>query len=252
MTDTAYAGRLAEHVDARAVLRRELWGYLMWGLMGLIIAVPELFAVFFDQSRWPTISGTVGYLEYWHSWVSLIVVGLIVWGASSAIRFPSATTQELGAAMRAGETRQVLPGGRLTRAEDPKAPVRAMIYFPLALGVVALFTFLSYADRPDDKYRLGEVLYGLIAVFWVAIPSVMAYWFGKEVPYPTLFATFRDLADRVRILAVVLAALLTILLIHLVLYPWPSAIPDLQDLHKQYEDQRHEQKKQSEPSPFAK
>ena len=41
------------------------------------------------------------------------------------------------------------------------------------------------------------------------------------------------------------------LLIHLVLYPWPSTIPDIQDLHKQIEDQRHEEKKESEPSPFA-
>jgi hypothetical protein len=252
VTDASYTSKLAPHVTGEAVVRRELWGFLVWGLMGLVIAVPELWAAFSDQSRWPTISGTVGYLEYWHPWVSLVVVGLIVWGASSAIRFPPKTTEELGKELKAGQTDQkVLPGGRITRTEDPKPPVRAMIYFPLALGVVLLGTFLSYATRPDDKYRLGEVLYTLIAIFWVGIPSVMAYWYGKDVPYPTLFATFRDLANRVRILAVALAALLTILLIHLVLYPWPTVITDLQDLHKQYEKQRHEQKKQSEPSPFT-
>lgn len=253
--DEAAQRELKKNVAADAVLRRELWGYAVWGLMGLVIAVPELTAVFFDQSRWPTISGTVGYLEYWHEWISLIVIGLIVWGASSAIRFPSKTTEELGATVgeqaRAGESTPVLPGGRATVAEDPKAPVRALVYFPLALGIVFLGTSFVVFIRPEDKYLLGEVLYGLIAVFWVGIPSVLAYWYGKEVPYPTLFTTFRDLARRVRIVAVLVAALLTILLIHLVLYPWPAVISDLQDLHTQNEKQRYEEKKQNEPPASA-
>jgi hypothetical protein len=42
-----------------------------------------------------------------------------------------------------------------------------------------------------------------------------------------------------------------ILLVHLAFYPWPASIPDMQDLHKQFDKQRHEQKKQKEPPPNA-
>jgi hypothetical protein len=50
--------------------------------------VPELWAaVWPDDARFPTISGTVGYLEYWHDWVALLVVGVLVWAAMHAVRF---------------------------------------------------------------------------------------------------------------------------------------------------------------------
>jgi len=63
--------------------RREVWGYTVWGAMGVVIAVPELWAALGGKSvEWPTISGTVGYLEYWHTWVALIVVGILVWAAA--------------------------------------------------------------------------------------------------------------------------------------------------------------------------
>jgi hypothetical protein len=43
------------------------------------------------------------------------------------------------------------------------------------------------------------------------------------------------------------AAGIAILLIHLALYPWPAVIPDLQDLHHRYEQQRHDAKKNQQP-----
>ena len=72
------------------------------------------------------------------------------------------------------------------------------------------------------------------------------------MPFPTLFRTVRNLEStsasrrgRIR------GRHRAILLIHLALYPWPSVIPDLQDLHQEYEQQRHDQKKQKEPSAYA-
>lgn len=235
-------------------LRRELTGYAVWGSMGLVIAVPELSAaVDSEHVRWPTISGTVGYLEYWHPWVALVVVGLIVWAVLRGIRFPPSQVEELKDHADANPSRELkrTPYGRLTIAKQRKE-IPGKLYFPLALAIVIGGTVLAYVDRPDDKYRLGEVLYGLIAAFWVGIPSLMAYLPGRDAPFPTLFEAAKSLESRARILVATIAGLLAILLIHLVLYPWPSVIPDLQDLHQQYNKQRHEElKKKLEPPPDA-
>ena len=58
-------------------------------------------------------------------------------------------------------------------------------------------------------------------------------------------------ARHLRSAAIVVAAGILILLVHLAFYPWPASIPDMQDLHKQFDKQRHEQKKEKEPPPDA-
>jgi hypothetical protein len=50
-----------------------------------------------------------------------------------------------------------------------------------------------------------------------------------------MFETVRSLERRLRIVALAVVAGLTMLLIHLVLYPWPSIIPDLKRLHVTYQ-----------------
>jgi hypothetical protein len=94
-------------------------------------------------------------------------------------------------------------------------------------------------------------MYGLIALFWMVIPAAYAYFGGKDVPFPTLFATIQALEQRVRVVAIVFAAGITVLMIHLALYPWPAVIPDLQDLHASYAQQHHAVKKHKEPQPGA-
>jgi hypothetical protein len=49
--------------------------------------------------------------------------------------------------------------------------------------------------------------------------------------------------------ALVVTAGLVILLIHLVFYPWPATIPDIQDLHEQYKQQGHPTLRVPEPMP---
>jgi hypothetical protein len=51
------------------------------------------------------------------------------------------------------------------------------------------------------------------------------------VPFPTLFQSFQAIEARAKWLALVIAAGLTVLMIHLVFYPWTSILPDLQHLH---------------------
>ena len=237
---------------------RIVWGYLVWGGMGLVIATPELLAATSDVG-FPTISGTVGYIEYWHPDFALLIIATLVWGAFHAVRvtkedLPRVTPADTNAPMTAqGEPVGGLvraPGGRLSVARTFQ-PLHPRFYIPLALLLVAAAFFAVRLPRPHDKYLQGEVLYGAIALVWILVPGWLAYRHGRWVPYATLFRTIQDLESRVRSVAIVVAAGILILMVHLAFYPWPASIPDIQDLHKQYSKQRHEQKKEKEPPPDA-
>jgi hypothetical protein len=256
---TSEATRERERKIRTEVRSRRTWGYIFWGLMGVIIAVPELTAAFLDDYvPWPTISGTIGYLEYWHPWVALIVIGAIAWWALHVIEFGPEKRPVLGIDMPDNPQKRYVntPGGWSTRAEQPPTVLSTrfgVIYIVIALLAILIPSFsVALAIRPDDEFLLGEVLYSAILIFWILIPLFLAY-VGREVPWPTLFETFRDFAhlEPFKVIATVIAGGIIVLLVHLVLYPWPSTIPDIQDLHKQYDKQRHQEKKQSEPSPFA-
>ena len=60
------------------------------------------------------------------------------------------------------------------------------------------------------------------------IPSLAAYLFARDVPFPTLFGTVADLERRFHLAALVIAAGLAVLLIHLAFYPWPNIAHVLQ------------------------
>jgi hypothetical protein len=253
LADQAKLGReLAIRAEVR---RRRVWGYLFWGSMGVVIAVPELMAAFWNEYvPWPTISGTVGYLEYWHPWVALIVVGVIAWWALHVVEFGPEKALVLGVDIQRNPEKNYVntPGGWSTKAEDLR-PVNGLVYMAIAaVAVLGPSLFVALVWRPNDEFLLGEVLYSSIFIFWILIPLILAYP-GNEVPWPTLFETFRDFAglEPFKVLAAVIAGGIVVLLIHLVLYPWPSIIPDLKDLHEQNKQQRHEEKKENEPSPFS-
>jgi hypothetical protein len=53
--------------------KTEKVGYIFWGVMALLVAVPELIAARWHVP-WPTISETVGHLEKRHHWVRVLVV----------------------------------------------------------------------------------------------------------------------------------------------------------------------------------
>jgi hypothetical protein len=224
----------------------EVAGYVVWGLTGVVIAVPEIWAAADGRNvPWPTISGTIGYLEYWHTWVAVIVIGILVWAIFHSVKYSAGV---------AGPTRT--KGGRWTPGTPKPAPaphhtLLVVTYYAVAVACVIAGPLIVLAVRPHDKYLLGEVLYGLIGFFGMVVPSVVALVVRRDVPFPTLFWTIQRLEQRVRPIAIVFAAGITVLVIHLALYPWPSVIPDLQDLHKKSQQLKHQQKKQREPSPYA-
>jgi hypothetical protein len=170
---------------------RLVWGYIVWGAMGVVVALPELLSAITDVG-FPTISGTVGYLEYWHPEFALLVVGLLVWGAFHAIRVTAPELPRVPATAPPGEKVATpasegglvrAPGGRLSVAHEFQRCTR---------GSTSRSRWRSW--RPPSRC-------------------------------PTIATRRQVLAGR------------------------GSSIPDMQDLHKQFDKQRHEQKKEKEPPP---
>jgi hypothetical protein len=223
-------------------MTRRVWGYGMWATMGGVLAVPEIAAA--AGAGWQTISSTVGHLESRFWWVAVIVVGLMIATAFYAIHDRWAPKGQIATRPRVRRTR----GGRYTRKTpasplhvSPAAAASERVQRRWLLAAAAAFFvvgFGSYATDewwgPPNKYRLGYVLYGLVALIWVVLPNAAAYSQAWDVPFPTLFRTVADMErrhPRWPILAVTVVGL-GILLIHIAFYPWPDAIHDLNVLHQ--------------------
>lgn len=198
---------------------REGWGYAVWFAMGVVVAVPEIWAAVDNTAPWPTISGTVGHLEWKWSPTSIVVVGIIVFSAFHALRDPG-RVGELAVQADQSEVGRT-DGGRFTRSVGAGQQFSPYLYFPVALVVVIAGSLVA-ATLDGDKWHLAYVLYGLIALFWIVIPSVAAYLFSRDVPFPTLFRTIISLERRVHLAAVVIGTGLAVLLLHLAFYPWPD------------------------------
>ena len=65
----------------------EWWGYVLWGAVGLVIAIPEIAAAAWHGGPWPTISGTIGHLEVIWSGTAIIVVAVVVAVAMHVLRY---------------------------------------------------------------------------------------------------------------------------------------------------------------------
>lgn len=205
-------------------VRREVHGYVVWGICALVVAVPEVTAALKRQLPgnigWPTISSTTGHLEYFHSWVALIVVAVIVFVAFEVLTYPPARLNFSG--LRATPARTFC--GRLTRRPEALAPWPMGVtyaYLGAAAALVGLGSWLA-SDRSDAPYVTAYVLYGGIALFVVVVPSVFAFAWAKDAAYPTFFRTLADLERRCHLVAALVVVLLVILLVHLALYPWPG------------------------------
>jgi hypothetical protein len=214
------------------VTRSEASGYAVWGAMGIVIGVPEIWAaVSGDDFYWPTISTTIGHLQERWPVVALLPVAAIVMGAYSVFRVGAAGAT-LQADFRALER---TPQGRLTKHEVSVEQLAAgggsppltgrrhwdvVPYFAIATAVVVAGTLAAVPS--ENRFLVGYVLYSLIAVFWVIVPNLAAYFFKRDVPFTTLFFTVSCLGRRLQVVAALVAALLVILLLHLAFYPWPS------------------------------
>jgi hypothetical protein len=198
-------------------LKRETWGYVIWGLVGAVIAVFEIWSLT-GKPPFPSISSTVGELEKEWSGTKAIVVALIAAALVQVATFPPLRDDftERTAGLRR------TPNGRLTKAEDGMAEevIGAGVYTAAATAVVAVATILTWQGNAP-KHVVGEVLYGGIALFLLLIPNLLAYFTKRDIPFPTLFRTVHNLEGRWHPTVLVIWPGLAVLAVHLVAYPWP-------------------------------
>lgn len=205
----------------------EKWGYGFWLFLGLVFGIPETWAGLANPP-WPSLTDTIVHLESLWTPTTIIVVAVIVIVAFYFVRVPVTQTGTmvyteggLGRGAGAGVGRTY--NGRLSKTPADISPVPALIYIPLALAAIVIGSIIA-AVVSGDYWVQGYVIYGLIAIFLVIIPNVLAYWFAREVPWPTLLATIVNLERRWRPAAAVVLAGLVILLLHLALPPWPDML----------------------------
>jgi len=208
-----------------------------------------------------------GHLERHHNWVELVVVAAIAFVVFSIVRIsPRAQSgapeaqpsgggngvSRVGDAEITAEPPAGTPlrtaGGRLTlRSEtvsqsagdfdDDEAPALFALAAFLSLSVIAIATWAATRWWDDSHhYHPAYVLYGSLALLWLAVPSILAFIRGLDMPFPTLFRTIGNLEDWLRtrswpyrlgpafalLVAYVIFAGLAILLLHLTLYPYPD------------------------------
>jgi hypothetical protein len=253
----------------KRLIRKRRWGYFVWVIAGVVIAVPEITAGFDgDALPFTTISGMVGHLEFLWNPTELFVIAAIVFVVFSTMRKPPpkprsndldkdadvsvAAPAEPAPAPGQGAEPQRTPGGRLT-LNPPAAAAYSVATFdeegaPLlfafiaagSLAAVALATWAAVHWWDDQRhFHPAYVLYGLLGLLWLLIPSVVAFLWGKDAPYPTLFRTVSNLEEwlssrpwelRARRVGPALAWLVSfvilwgfvVLLLHLTLYPFPN------------------------------
>jgi hypothetical protein len=255
----------AHGVTSAALTRRTArrrWGYLLWGIAGAVIGIPEITAAV-DNGALPftTISGMTGHLERHHSWVELVVVAAIVFAVFSVRRVPPHMTS--GAQIGEADATEGFAERPSSGTHQPRAPLRtpagrltlrrvsetkemwddgpASALFGLAalasLAAIAVGTWAATRWWDDaHHYQPAYVLYGSLGLCWLVVPSILAFVRGLDMPFPTLFRTvwnleewlrsrkWRDNAGPILALGVsyVIFAGLTILLLHLTLYPYPD------------------------------
>jgi hypothetical protein len=222
-------------------MSRRRWGYVVWGVALGFVFVPEILAALpltESQLPFPTISRTMGHLEWVHPAWEILPTALIVLVLYTLWRTPRGAHRT--------------PGGRLTFAARTRAAkyddetVRDLWFALRSLAialVIAGGTLLAYHYWPNEyvlkgghraklpNYRVAYVLYGSIGLFWLALPTAQSLVRGKDAEFPTLIRTVGNLeqwiVDRgakplAFLLSFVLLWGMVFLLLHLTFYPFPN------------------------------
>ena len=249
MTEIVHRLEEAGARTKRAQLKKRRWGYLVWLIAAGVIGIPEIIAA--KWSHWlpfTTISTMVGHLERRHNWVELIVVALIVLVVFSLARLRPPYRPDSATDRAPADEFQRTPGGRLAAStpvdeKDPRAydedpaPFAFTVSAVLSLVAIAFGTWAATKWWDDSRhFQPAYVLYGSLALLWVAVPSFVALVFQRDVPFPTMFRTIGNfetwLSERrwpgslgpklAWLVAYVIFAGLAILVLHLTLYPYPN------------------------------
>jgi len=78
-----------EEPELGAVSSREWRGYLIWGVLAVLVATFELTAAFDgDATPWPTLSRTAGNLQRDHHWTAMPILGGLAVLAARIVFYP--------------------------------------------------------------------------------------------------------------------------------------------------------------------
>jgi hypothetical protein len=200
---------------------RFVGGCIVWSIVALFVAIPEIWAAVTHDMWWSTISNTTGHLEAYHWWVDLLVVSIVAATALHAVVNPVEPGGTPDDERGLGRT----PGGRVTRRPaEPAKPVSlkwTLAYLAAAALLVAGVSYAFYENN-STGYRFEIVMYLSIAFWFIVLPSIAALNRWWPTPFTTLFATLILIQRRSTLFGCVLIAGLAVLLIHLSLYPWPT------------------------------
>ena len=213
-------------------IRSEAWGYVFWlPLIFLLFLPAELLPVAWSSvMKWPTFSATVGHLEYRWGWpVPLIVVGVMVFtGVNAYARNQRQVTER--ARQQRGTTRGIyrdeVYSGRIVRlgptpgSRPDSTFSRPWLYILVGIVVTIAATWVVW--HLFGHWWGSYVLWGLVAIFVIVLPSVLAWRYAKHVPFPTLFRTAANLQNRYQMIGTLLLVFIVGLGVHLTLYPWPN------------------------------
>jgi hypothetical protein len=235
----------------------EGWGYIAWAVAAWAFAIPELYGTIAGHNgRVPTLSNTVGNLLNHRDYLSVVVVGLLFFGVLHVVRVQiPAALATAAAAEPATEAESGSPGESATDADSgpgnpppdafevpagasgraTDAPATEQLPVVMAYDVIALIAvglaFLIPVLLASSKQVVGESGYGALGVALFFIPGMLAYRHKRLVPLPSLFTTILNLETHSRPVAILFGAGFVFLTIHLIFYPFPSIIPDIQGLH---------------------
>jgi hypothetical protein len=243
-TAVAVAAPSRESLAARA-RRKGTWGYFVWIGAACVIVIPELLAAFNVGLPFTTISTMTGHLERHYDWVELIVVAIIVFVVFSLLKLSPRNTTK-----RNPNEPQRMASGRLTANPEPPmmaknagkydeetAPawfIIAALVSSLAIAVATWATDYWFDD--GSRFRSAYVLYGLLALGWLIVPTLIVFFTKADAPFPTLFRTVESLQEWLEkrrwpmslgpslawAVGYVVVTGLVILLLHLALYPYPN------------------------------
>jgi hypothetical protein len=209
-------------------------GVVFWLVVTVFLAVPECLGAFYDPTPWVTISHTIGHLEErWHLVAPVVVASLVAVTAHTLwFRLPARLEPDQPLTPGADVNLYQTPGGRLTtEAPPPEAsdPPRlgSFLGYVVVAGIVIAVASWYVSTLPDTKgtFVVEYIMYGLLALSCIVAPNVYAAFRKRDVPFPTLFNTLALINERFPPAAIALAAVLTVLVIHLGLYPWPGSLP---------------------------
>jgi hypothetical protein len=213
----------------RSLTRQQRRGFAFWGPVGLAIGAVELAGALSGAFRnfipWPTISSTIGHIEEVASWVGVIVVAVIAMVAYYAVTRGLAITRGIDPNQQTDHGRLLPPNVEKSDVANIKVRRRFFSFrydWIFVFSVTAAITFLVARFWSDEKLVLGYSIYGSFLVFGILIPSALVRWAHLDARFPSLWIPVSALNERYRVTPFVLAAGLSILVIHLALYPWPD------------------------------